>query len=184
MADIKNLSIFSNQSKGLNKIKEETQRKKEEKEPKQQTVLATERKEKPVVKSDQKLKSSIHSKRTSRSVGAPIKNYDQVFTSKSPLKLSAIVVSLTRILSEKYMAESTRDEILRLALNNYVKHHFTKEDKQDLLNDIERELVIFRKQNPTFSQYDEQGILEKTPEEIEAETLKYLIDEWGLKSYD
>lgn len=167
MADIKNLSIFGNSNKGLSKIKEQVKMDKKKKEK----------------ISDSKIKTTIQSTRIIRGVGAPIKNHDQVYTTKVPLKLSAITVSLTRILSEKYMTENTRDEILRISLNEYIKHHFTKEDKEDLLNDIQKELSIFREEHPTTPSYDENGLLEKTPEDLESETMNYFINHWGIKNH-
>jgi len=173
LADIKNLSIFGNSDRGIKKIKEKTE-KKQEKEP----PVKVEAPENKV-----EVKKPIQSTNIIRGVGAPIKNHDQVYTTKTALKLSAITVFLTRILSEKYMAENTRDEILRTALNDYIKHHLTKEDKEDLLNDLEKELAIFRTKHPTNPSYDENGKLLKTPDEIELETHKYFIQNWGIKKY-
>lgn len=176
MGDIKNLSIFGNQNRGLDKIKKESNRQKKVTEDKPKTLSKN-------MSSQSEIKETIHSTRFTRSVGAPIKNYDQVYTAKSPLKLSAITVSLTRILSEKYMAENTRDEILRLSLDDYIKHHFTKEDKQDLFNDLTRELELFRENHPTNPVYNEEGILVKTSEQVEEETMKSFIKAWGIKEY-
>lgn len=175
MADIKNLSIFGNQNRGLDKIKEESKR---QKTPKSKPEIDDKK-----ALTQIEIKETIHSTRFTRSVGAPIKNHDQVYSAKSPLKLSTITVSLTRILSEKYMAENTRDEILRLSLDNYIKHHFTKEDKQDLFNDLTRELELFREKYPTNPVYNEEGILIKTPEQVEKETLESIIKAWGIQEY-
>lgn len=169
MADIKNLSIFGKSDQGLKKIREKV---------KEEKINFIE-----IEQFNKDINHTIQSTNRVRSVGAPIRNHDQVYTTKSALKLSAITVSLTRILSEKYMAENTRDEILRIALNDYIKHHLTKEDKEDLFNDLQKELADFREKHPTTHSYDENGNLLKTSEDIEKETQLYFIKNWGIKKY-
>ena len=78
------------------------------------------------------------------------------------------------------MSEYTRDELLRKALNDYIKLNMTKEDKKALLNDVLKDLEFYREKNPTLPQIDEQGNVVKTIEEIEKETESQLKKSWGI----
>ncbi|HAQ7166116.1 TPA: hypothetical protein IYQ95_003090, partial [Listeria monocytogenes] len=106
--------------------------------------------------------------KTNNSVGAPIKNYDRIYVASQPIKLSALLNSTSRVLNEKYMAGYTRDEILRLALDSYIKMNFTKEDKIDLYRDVSKELNLFREKHPTIPRDDmtEEVIEEQSANEI------------------
>ncbi len=44
----------------------------------------------------------------------------------------------------------TRDELLRKALDEYIKQNLTQEDKQDLFNDVVKELDLFRENIQLF----------------------------------
>lgn len=119
-------------------------------------------------------------RKNKKGAGAPVRNFDRVHVASQPVKLSAILNSTSRILSEKYLAQHTRDEILRIALDDYIKVNFTKEDKRDLINDITKELSLYREKNPTIPQTDEHGNIIQSTEEIEAKTMNDLRTSWGL----
>ncbi|MBC1604449.1 hypothetical protein HCJ39_06960 [Listeria rocourtiae] len=123
----------------------------------------------------------VHVRRKNKKgAGAPVRNFDRVHVASQPVKLSAILNSTSRILSEKYLAQHTRDEILRIALDDYIKVNFTKEDKRDLINDITKELNLYREKNPTIPQTDEDGKIIQSTEEIEAKTMNDLKKSWGI----
>lgn len=118
--------------------------------------------------------------RAKRSVGAPIKNYDRTHASKQPIKLSTILNSTSRSMVEKYETSLNKDELLRKALDFYIKQNLTKEDKFDLLRDVTRDLDIFREKNPTIEMVDEEGNIIKTAKQIEDETEHDLRKRWGI----
>ena len=124
MADIKGLDIFGN-NKGLAKIKKEAEAKK-----KQQAITPSENKQLQV----QEIKTSSNVERQSRGrtkkVGAPIRKFDKVYSTKHPLKLSTLLNATSRVLVEKYETNMTRDELLRKALDEYIKQNLTQEDNQ------------------------------------------------------
>ncbi|EAF5802294.1 hypothetical protein I1B29_003042, partial [Listeria monocytogenes] len=145
MADIKDLGIFGAKNKGLQKIKEASHKK--ESSSRRSSPIE----QKNVVRENRDNKKNI---KTNNSVGAPIKNYDRIYVASQPIKLSALLNSTSRVLNEKYMAGYTRDEILRLALDSYIKMNFTKEDKIDLYRDVSKELNLFREKHPTIPRDD------------------------------
>lgn len=175
MADIKGLSIFNNTNNGMKAIKDAKSQqssstpsptpKEEKKEPEVQRVTIPKEKIKP---------------RAKRSVGAPIKNYDRTHASKQPIKLSTILNSTSRSMVEKYETSLNKDELLRKALDFYIKQNLTKEDKFDLLRDVTRDLDIFREKNPTIEMVDEEGNIIKTAKQIEDETEHDLRKRWGI----
>ena len=180
MADIKGLSIFNNTNNGMKAIKNA----KSQKSP-SPTSSAPEEKEKSkepgiLRVTTPKQKTKVRAK---RSVGAPIKNYDRAHASKQPIKLSTILNSTSRSMVEKYETSLNKDELLRKALDFYIKQNLTKEDKIDLLRDVTRDLEIFREKNPTIEMVDEEGNIIKTAKQIEDETLNDLRKRWGIDNY-
>ena len=95
MADIKGLDIFGN-NKGLAKIKKEAEAKK-----KQQAITPSENKQLEVHQV-QEIKTSSNVERQSRGrtkkVGAPIRKFDKVYSTKHPLKLSTLLNATSRVL--------------------------------------------------------------------------------------
>lgn len=171
MADIKDLSIFGSKNKGLQKIKAASNNKEVSKQLNKNLETA-------VIVNSKEQKSKVVANKSKKSgnnnVGAPIKNYDRIYNASHPIKLSALLNSTSRILNEKYMAGYTRDEILRIALDAYIKMNFTKEDKLDLYRDVTRELNIFREKHPTISKED------VTAKEIEEQSSEAIKNSWGL----
>lgn len=180
MADIKKLSIFSGNNDGLDRIKKEREKEKQKEQEKVAVSRPVNTPVRPAVITRIPNMAPPKKPKPVRKVGAPIKNFDKVFAAKQSIKVSALLNSISRVLSEKYMAGRSRDEIIRRALNEYIKQSLTKEDKLDLLADVERDLEVFRRDNPTIDQIDENGEISRTAEELEAETSNYLRDSWNL----
>lgn len=175
MADIKGLSIFNNTNNGMKAIKDA---KKQNVDPAPSPAAAKDKKEPEIRRvTTPKEKPEIKAK---RSVGAPVKNYDRTHASKQPIKLSAILNSTSRSMVEKYETSLNKDELLRKALDFYIKQNLTKEDKFDLLRDVTRDLAIFREKNPTIEMVDEEGNVIKTAKQIEDETERDLRIRWGI----
>lgn len=196
MADIKDLGIFRS-NKGLDKIRAGTSSRKNIKKPQSDLTEKTETLKEsnnhnafvPESKNNvtqstdqptiQTKKKAVTSKKA-KGVGAPIRKFDRSFSAQMPLKLSPILNATSRIMVEKYDTNLTRDELLRKALDEYIKQHLTQEDKQDLFNDVMREVDIFRKKKPTIPETDIDGIVIRTVEEIEEETKMILRNNWGM----
>lgn len=175
MADIKGLSIFNNTNNGMKAIKE-AQKTKDSSVPfPPLTEEKSELKDRRVTVPKERTKI-----RAKRSVGAPIKNYDRTHASKQPIKLSTILNSTSRSMVEKYETSLNKDELLRKALDFYIKQNLTKEDKFDLLRDVTRDLEIFREKNPTIEMVDEEGNVIKSAKQIENETEHDLRKRWGI----
>lgn len=180
MAEIKNLNIFGT-NKGLDAIKKEI---KEQKKPQvgikkeKTTNLTTQSNEENSNVFD--VTSPVNQPMPKKRVGAPVRNHDKVYSATQPIKLSAILNATTRVLTEKYMVEYSKDELLRVALNEYVKQNLTKEDKVDLLNDVIRDLNIFRKKYPVVPKRNEAGNIIQNVQDIEEETTEYLKNEWSV----
>lgn len=177
MADIKDLGIFNRTTNGMNKIKKQASNKKEVLSPSQS---------KPVEDKKQVEDISIvtvpksKSRKVKRSVGAPIKNYDRSHSSRQPIKLSPILNSTSRSMVEKYETGLNKDELLRKGLDLYIKQNLTKEDKIDLLNDVTKDLEIFRVKHPTIEMIDEDGATIKSVQQIEQDTISDLRKRWGI----
>lgn len=199
MADIKSLAIFG-ANKGLKKIeiaegakkkKKETDVKEEEKvrpeSPVSETPIEEEQfqtsKENLSTASEEKIMTDIVDgrKKRKKGAGAPIRNFDRVYTTSQSVKLSALLNSTLRVLTSKYMTGESKDDILRKALNDYVKHNLTKEDKQDMLNDLQKDLSLFRIKNPTLDEVNENGEIILTAKQVEEKTMKDLERSLGLK---
>lgn len=127
----------------------------------------------------QKKKKSSPSKKV-KGVGAPIRKFDRSFSAQMPLKLSPILNATSRVMVEKYETNLTRDELLRKALDEYIKQHLTQEDKQDLFNNVMREIEMFREKKPTIPEIDVDGTVIRTVSEIEEETQMILRTNWGM----
>ncbi|MDN6545651.1 hypothetical protein ACFFH2_10325 [Enterococcus devriesei] len=175
MADIKGLSIFNNTNNGMKAIKDA----KGQKSSLPPSPTPSEEKKEHEVQRVTIPKEKTKS-RAKRSVGAPIKNYDRTHASKQPIKLSTILNSTSRSMVEKYETSLNKDELLRKALDFYIKQNLTKEDKIDLLRDVTRDLDIFREKNPTIEIVDEEGNVIKTAKQIEDETESDLRKRWGI----
>lgn len=177
MADIKDLGVFG-ANKGLEKIKNKSRKKEETK----LTIKETPAKEKKSIKSKEKRTSDTTKKKRAnpKGAGAPVRKFDKSLSTKNPIKISPMLDIITRIMVSKYTANVTKDELLRMALNEYIKQNLTQEDKQDLLNSVSKELDLFREKNPTIPELDENGDILQTVEEIEENTRNYLRKDWGM----
>lgn len=175
------MRIFSSTNTGLDKIKQETERNKtnKEKSPSPPLITATSN-PKPAPSLPKEKNISSKEKVIVNRVGAPKKNLDQSFAMKNSIKVSALLNSITRVLTEKYMSELSRDELLRNAINQLILKELSTEDKLDLLSDVKRDLILFRKKHPTTDKIDKDGNIIKSAEEIEEETLKYLRKAWNI----
>ncbi|OQO49172.1 hypothetical protein BH736_12890 [Enterococcus hirae] len=193
MADIKDLGIFK-PNKGLNKIRAGNAARKESKKISVDSITAgesaivtsketTEAQKVNVTDSVQSpkrpTKKTVPPKK-SKGVGAPIRKFDRSFSAQMPLKLSPLLNATSRVMVEKYETNLTRDELLRKALDEYIKQHLTQEDKQDLFNNVMRDIELFRKKKPTIPEIDTDGTIVRTVEEIEQETETFLHDSWGM----
>ena len=171
MADIKGLDIFGN-NKGLAKIKKEAEAKK-----KQQAITPSENKQLEVHQV-QEIKTSSNVERQSRGrtkkVGAPIRKFDKVYSTKHPLKLSTLLNATSRVLVEKYETNMTRDELLRKALDEYIK--------QNLFNDVVKELDLFREKYPIVPELDDRGEIIRTTSQIKQDTEDSLRKGWGMNN--
>lgn len=200
MADIKDLGIFRS-NKGLDKIRAGNSARKNSKEPQstsQSIEIDTTKTQADILNNTEVIHQSpthsskdigqtvIQTKKKSspskkvKGVGAPIRKFDRSFSAQMPLKLSPILNATSRVMVEKYETNLTRDELLRKALDEYIKQHLTQEDKQDLFNNVMREIEIFREKKPTIPETDVDGIVIRTVEEIEEETKIILRNNWGM----
>ena len=192
MADIKDLGIFGH-NKGLEKMKKDAEKKKqladitEKKEElplTAETILISEESTPLKVPKKQAAKLSGGKKRL---VGAPVRKFDRVYAVKTPIKLSPLLNATSRILVEKYATNFSRDELLREALNEYIKQNLSQEDKVDLFNSVQFELNLFRnskKENQTVPEVDDNGQILRTVEELEKETEEEIIQTWGIRKND
>jgi len=179
MADIKDLGIFG-RNKGLEKMKKDAEEKKrladttEKPESIPVTEEATQVTKKSSAKDVQKKRPSALSQGKKRLVGAPVRKFDRVYAVKTPIKLSPLLNA----------TNFSRDELLREALNEYIKQNLSQEDKVDLFNSVQFELNLFRnakKENQTVPDVDDRGQTIRTVEEIEKETEEELIQGWGIR---
>ncbi|EKC6595728.1 TPA: hypothetical protein J8O93_002882, partial [Enterococcus faecium] len=114
--------------------------------------------------------------------GAPIRKFDKVYSTKHPLKLSTLLNATSRVLVEKYETNMTRDELLRKALDEYIKQNLTQEDKQDLFNDVVKELDLFREKYPIVPELDDRGEIIRTTSQIKQDTEDSLRKGWGMNN--
>ncbi|MFB8449733.1 hypothetical protein ACFC3Z_11670 [Enterococcus thailandicus] len=179
MADIKGLDIFGS-NKGLAKIKKEAETKKQQQVVRPR-VLAKPREQNKIsdkISINQNKLKSEHIKKA----GAPIRKFDKVYSAKHPLKLSTLLNATSRVLVEKYETNMTRDELLRKALDEYIKQNLTQEDKQDLFNDVNKELDLFRKKYPIIPELDSNGNVMRSAKQIEEDTQEAIQKSWGMNA--
>jgi len=179
MADIKSLGIFGS-NKGLEKMKKAAAQEEKTTSPIKNVSIESKATNKKVVSKNTKGKIKGTKGRSS---GAPIRKFDRVYAAKQPLKLSPLLNSTSRILVEKYETNISRDELLRQALDLYIKQNMSQEDKLDLFNDVIKDLNLFREakpENATVPEIDENGNVLRSVEEIQADTEKDIIQNWGL----
>lgn len=193
MADIKDLGIFK-PNKGLNKIRAGNAARKESKKnsvdsttagesaivASKETIEAQKVNVTDSVQSPKRSTKKTVSPKKSKGVGAPIRKFDRSFSAQMPLKLSPLLNATSRVMVEKYETNLTRDELLRKALDEYIKQHLTQEDKHDLFNNVMRDIELFREKKPTIPEIDTDGTIIRTVEEIEQETETFLHDSWGM----
>lgn len=185
MADIKNSVLFQKKQKNpLDKIKKYNAEQKSQTannnkstkpkstKPNNKKTKKVDRKSKIVVQNTEKKKSSV---------GAPDKFLDKALKATSSVRLSAASNSILRELTEKYATDKTKDEIIIEALNEYVVTHLEKDDRILLLNDLKKDLAIFREKHPTISIMDEYGNVIQTKEEIENKTIEIFREGFKLK---
>ncbi|MDH6364482.1 hypothetical protein M2139_001527 [Enterococcus sp. PF1-24] len=177
MAEIRNLNIF-NANKGLAKIKEKQNSENLKKEATPTPLIKP--KEKRIVANDELARQKEEKK--TKNVGPPLKTSDRVLvtTNGKPIKISPLLHSVSTILTEKYQTELTRDEILREAIDQYIRSKLNKEDKQSLFLDLERELELYREKHPTLAEYDKEGNLVRRPDEIEEYTAEQIKKRWEI----
>ena len=178
--DIKDLGVFGS-NRGLDKIKShyesvsnkldilESNLDEKEEKPKVVEMETAPPVKQPTVKTNPK------------GAGAPIQKHDRVYATKAPLKLSTLLNATSRNLVEKYETELTRDELLRKALDEYIKQNLSLEDKQELYHAVLKDLDLFREQNETIPETDKAGNIIRTVEDIEKETATNLKFRWGIK---
>ncbi len=177
MADIKKMNIFGSQNRGLDQIRKASVEKGNK-------ILPTSLTTKKSVKEDKS--RSINNKKVKpkksrkKGAGAPVRNFDRVFSASQPIKLSALLNATSRILSETHMAEYSRDEILRAALDDYIKVNLTREDKRALLNEVSKDLNTYRMKNPTLDRLDDEGNVIEKAQEVEEGTERSIAEKWGI----
>ena len=189
MADIKDLGIFGS-NKGLEKMRKDADAKKRQAKIQEKKGYLPDKSETPVHASNEvkdkteKTKQSRKKTTTKKTAGAPVRKFDRVYAVKTPIKLSPLLNATSRILVEKYATDFSRDELLREALNEYIRQNLSQEDKVDLFNSVKFELDLFRHgkvANETVPEVDDRGQTIRTVEEIEKETEEELIQGWGIR---
>lgn len=194
--DIKSLNIFGGDNPGLKKMREQAD--KEKKNNTEESTLIevvdvtkvddkTQSLKEEVIskKEEQDIQSSIKEsgihKKNPKGAGAPIRQFDRVYSAKLPLKLSALLNSTSRNLVEKYETQLSRDELLRKALDEYIRQHLSLEDKHELYHAVLKDLDIFREKFPTIPEKNQHKEIIRNVSEIEQETEIELKKRWGIK---
>lgn len=174
MAEIKNLGIFGSSNKGLDKIKQRS------KEKARETTISNVPKTNSTLRS-QKTSSVTHEVpiRKKRK-GAPITKFDKVYAAMQSVKLSALTNATASIMVEKYETNMKKDELLRKALNEYIRLNLSQEDKNDLLNSVALELDLFREAHPIIPDVDIDNNVIRSSEEIKQETFTDIKKQWGI----
>ncbi|MDN3109461.1 hypothetical protein P0E68_12350 [Enterococcus faecalis] len=175
MAEIKNLGIFGSSNKGLDKIKQRSKEKASE------TTISNIPKTNSSISRNQKTSSVVHEGpiRKKRK-GAPITKFDKVYAAMQSVKLSALTNATASIMVEKYETNMKKDELLRKALNEYIRLNLSQEDKNDLLNSVALELDLFRETHPIIPDVDIDNNVIRSPEEIKQETFTDIKKQWGI----
>lgn len=177
MADIKKMNIFGSPNRGLDQIRKASVEKGNKILPVSATTKKSFKEDKSRSINDKKVKPK---KTRKKGAGAPVRNFDRVFSASQPIKLSALLNATSRILSETHMAEYSRDEILRAALDDYIKVNLTREDKRALLNEVSKDLNTYRQKKPTLDRLDDDGNIIEKAKEIEEETERSIAEKWGI----
>lgn len=178
--DIKDLGVFGS-NRGLDKIKSHY-----ESVSNKLDVLESKLDEKEEQTKEIEIKTNVIEKQTTiktnpKGAGAPIQKHDRVYATKAPLKLSTLLNATSRNLVEKYETELTRDELLRKALDEYIKQNLSLEDKQELYHAVLKDLELFREKNKTIPEIDKAGNIIRDVDDIEKETATTLKTRWGIK---
>ncbi|MDR2278206.1 MAG: hypothetical protein LBE23_10125 [Vagococcus sp.] len=203
--DIKSLSIFGGDNPGLKKMREQADKEKKNVAEESTLIEVTEslkidnetlketdnlNKDLPAAndyednfkKNDEPtIKVSKKQIKNPKGAGAPIRQFDRVYSAKSPLKLSALLNSTSRNLVEKYETQLSRDELLRKALDEYIRQHLSLEDKHELYHAVLKDLEIFREKFPTIPEKNQRKEIIRDVSEIEQETEIELKRRWGIK---
>lgn len=203
--DIKSLSIFGGDNPGLKKMREQADKEKknvaeestlievteslkidnetlkETNDLKKELPAANENKDKFKQDDEHTIKVSKKQIKNPKGAGAPIRQFDRVYSAKSPLKLSALLNSTSRNLVEKYETQLSRDELLRKALDEYIRQHLSLEDKHELYHAVLKDLEIFREKFPTIPEKNQQKEIIRDVSDIEQETEIELKRRWGIK---
>ncbi|HBI1784006.1 TPA: hypothetical protein I0H06_RS12400 [Enterococcus faecalis] len=174
MAEIKNLGIFGSSNKGLDKIKQ----------------LSKEKESKSSISSKSKINNTPRNQNINsvtnnvpirkKRKGAPITKFDKVYAAMQSVKLSALTNATASIMVEKYETNMKKDELLRKALNEYIRLNLSQEDKNDLLNSVALELDLFRESHPIIPDIDINNNVIRSPEEIKQETFIDIKKQWGI----
>lgn len=203
--DIKSLSIFGGDNPGLKKMREQADKEKKNVAEEFTLIEVTEslkidnetlketdnlNKELPAANDyednfkqndEPTIKDSKRQIKNPKGAGAPIRQFDRVYSAKSPLKLSALLNSTSRNLVEKYETQLSRDELLRKALDEYIRQHLSLEDKHELYHAVLKDLEIFREKFPTIPEKNQRKEIIRDVSEIEQETEIELKRRWGIK---
>lgn len=191
MADIKNMAVFGG-NRGLDRIKEH--RAKSElvsdnnrsivPRKRRDTELSPLTSETPLKTSQKDSKSGVAKRpptqRVKEGKGAPIRCFDKTLATSNSIRLSFVLNTLTKILVEKYEVDTTKDELLRKALNEFIKTHYTLEDKQDIYTNLQNEIENYRIKNPTLDNVDIDGNIIESSEEIEKRNAQALREAWAM----
>ncbi|MFC0616122.1 hypothetical protein [Enterococcus faecalis] len=174
MAEIKNLGIFGSSNKGLDKIKQQSK----EKASVSNISSKPKNNSNPRNQNTNSITNDVPIRKKRK--GAPITKFDKVYAAMQSVKLSALTNATASIMVEKYETNMKKDELLRKALNEYIRLNLSQEDKNDLLNSVALELDLFRETHPIIPDVDIDNNLIRSPEEIKQETFTDIKKQWGI----
>ena len=174
--DIKSLGVFG-PNNAINKIKRHYQDNEQKLDNVDKKLLSSTPSEKSNVTTKNK---NIVTGTNPKGAGAPVRQFDRIYAAKAPLKLSSLLNATSRNIVEKYETGLTRDELLRKALDEYIKQNMSLEDKQELYNTVIKDLNLFRKKYPTVPETDKDKNVIRSAAEIEQQTTEELKARWGI----
>lgn len=174
MAEIKNLGIFGSSNKGLDKIKQQSK----EKASVSNISSKPKNNSNPRNQNTSSITNNVPIRKKRK--GAPITKFDKVYAAMQSVKLSALTNATASIMVEKYETNMKKDELLRKALNEYIRLNLSQEDKNDLLNSVALELDLFRETHPIIPDVDIDNNVLRSPEEIKQETFTDIKKQWGI----
>lgn len=174
MAEIKNLGIFGSSNKGLDKIKQQSK----EKASVSNISSKPKNNSNPRNQNTSSITNNVPTRKKRK--GAPITKFDKVYAAMQSVKLSALTNATASIMVEKYETNMKKDELLRKALNEYIRLNLSQEDKNDLLNSVALELDLFRETHPIIPDVDIDNNVLRSPEEIKQETFTDIKKQWGI----